>query len=79
VLRGDGDHWDAVSVTDANGNPITSFNPPLTFCFNLTNDEVAHAYPSLSIQKWDGGKWVDVAATFTAGTPNKLCTTTAGW
>jgi hypothetical protein len=80
VLRGDGDHLDAVSFTDANGNPITSFSGNVTLCFNLTPDEVANAggAQNLSIQLWNGGSWVTVPMTATApvlpATTTQVCT-----
>lgn len=79
VVRGDGDHYVGLLLTDPSGNPITSFTGNVTVCFNLSASEVSGATGPLTIQMWDGGKWVDVTTTFTAGTPNKLCATVSEW
>jgi hypothetical protein len=80
VLRGAGDHWDAVSFTDANGNPIKSFSGNITFCFNLAAGEIASAggAQNLAIQIWNGTNWVTVPVTVSAPTPpsttTQICT-----
>ena len=78
-LGGVGDRYDALSFTDANGNPITSFNPPVTVCFNLTDADLANVNPYFYIDQWINGQWARVPFNWVAGTPNKVCTTVSSW
>jgi hypothetical protein len=75
---GDGDHLIGLELTDANGKPITSVTGNVTICFNLSASEIANAYPALTMQMWDGGKWVTLNATLNTST-GKFCATVQGW
>jgi len=78
-LGGVGDRYVAFAFTDANGNPITSFNPPITVCFNLTDADLANVYPFFYIDQWQNGQWVRVPFNWVAGTPPRVCTTVSSW
>ena len=77
VLRGDGDHICSFGATDSMGKK-TSITGNITFCFNLSASDIANAYPGLSMQQWDGGKWVTANVTIDA-TTNKICASVPGW
>ena len=62
ALRGDGDHIVTVSACNmATNQPgLSRFYNNVTVCFNLSDQEVAHAGgpQNLYIDQWDGSLWV---------------------
>ena len=78
-LGGLGDRYVSFAFTDANGNPITSFNPPVTVCFDLSLSDIANVFPYFFIDQWKNGQWVRVPFDFVPGVPLKVCTTMSSW
>jgi hypothetical protein len=78
-LGGVGDKYDAFAFTDPNGNPITSFNPPITVCFNLSVADLANVYPYFWIDQWINGQWVRSPFDGMSRTPTTICTMVSSW